>query len=167
MRRNLSIPNATRDSLRVTVEDIHHLERPLCSHRNGKTNRVRSGRQAVLSSRSSRNRRGKNSFIERKSSEADGESVITMSKIEKKKNTFREGSKVRESKPQINLVKDELSSANPFGPAIENVDAASLKSEDKNSESNSQLQEGTVYSEGSSDEEDLYDDFKIHEMMDL
>jgi hypothetical protein len=64
-----------------------------------------------------------------------------------------------------------LSSANPFGPAIENVDVASNKSEDKNfqnDESNSHLQEGSVYSDGSSDEEeDLYDDFKIHEMMDL
>jgi len=90
-----------------------------------------------------------------------------MSKIEKKKNTYREGSKLRESKLQINVVRDELSSANPFGPAIENVEAASDKSEDKHSETNSQLQEGSVYSEGSSDEEDLYDDFKIHEMMDL
>jgi|TARA_B110000285_G_C14931773_1_gene517682 hypothetical protein len=69
---------------------------------------------------------------------------------------------------QINVIKDELSSANPFGPAIENVDAQSNRSEDKNSESNSQPQEGSVYSDGSSDEEeDLYDDFKIHEMMDL
>jgi len=68
---------------------------------------------------------------------------------------------------QTHGIRDELSSANPFGPAIDHGDAHS-RSDDKHSDSQSQPQEGSVYSDASSDEdEDLYDDFRIHEMMDL
>tara|TARA_B110000285_G_C14931773_1_gene517681 strand:+ start:76 stop:495 length:420 start_codon:yes stop_codon:yes gene_type:complete len=86
MRRNMSIPVATRDTLRVTAEESSPpspLERPISSQRNGIANRLPSGRSRLLSHRS----KNSNLILEGKSSELDIESVVTMSKIEKKKNT--------------------------------------------------------------------------------
>jgi hypothetical protein len=164
MPRHASIAVATGGThLLRAVGECSPGERPISSQRHG-TTRVKSGRSRLLSHRS----KNSNLILERKSSEADRESVVTMSKIEKKKNTYREGSKLRASRMQTTGIRDELSSANPFGPAIDHGDAHSHRSEDKHSDSQSQPQEGSVYSDGSSDEdEDLYDDFKIHEMMDL
>ena len=54
----------------------------MSSRRQG-TTRLEGGRSRLLSHRS----KNSNRILERKSSEADRESVVTMSKIEKKKNT--------------------------------------------------------------------------------